>query len=68
MPMKTNCVNCGAPVQLNQCACPYCTTPYEMDESEYHEVTLYTDNQVFRRIIVPDRNYILGGFVEYGRS
>ena len=23
-----NCRNCGAPVNLNQCACAYCNTPY----------------------------------------
>lgn len=26
--MNHNCKNCGAPVQPNQCACPWCNTPY----------------------------------------
>lgn len=36
--MRTNCVNCGAPVQLNQCACPWCNTPYRSEE--HYKLTL----------------------------
>ena len=26
----TNCVNCGAPINLNGRVCPYCDTPYRI--------------------------------------
>lgn len=26
----SNCRNCGAPMNLNQCACAYCNTPYNV--------------------------------------
>ena len=56
MNVKTNCVNCGAPVRLDRCSCPWCDSPYEIDkDDEYQEVTLYMDNQVLTRIVPVDR-------------
>lgn len=28
MTARTNCINCGAPVDLEETSCPYCETPY----------------------------------------
>lgn len=28
--MITNCVNCGAPIERDKEACPYCKTPYDV--------------------------------------
>lgn len=46
--MKTNCPNCGAPVDIHSAACPYCKTPYciiGVDLSDAEDMTvLYADN------------------------
>ena len=41
--MKTNCPNCGAPVNTDYVRCQYCGTPYEVERA-YETFTLYADN------------------------
>mgnify|MGYP007039774052 CR=1 FL=1 len=44
--MITNCVNCGAPIESNKKACPYCKIPYGLltnIELEMIEVTTLED-------------------------
>ncbi len=31
MNARTNCPNCGAPIDTRLCRCPYCETPYNYD-------------------------------------
>lgn len=34
---RTNCKNCGAPIQLNSDKCPYCHTPYNIQGFFYKD-------------------------------
>lgn len=46
--MRTNCPNCGAPVDRNHNKCLYCGTPYEIVKTTIKqtadEITLYANN------------------------
>lgn len=50
----TNCPNCGAPVDVDLCACPYCGTPYPEDEGIESEL-LFADDRVVLTVRKPPR-------------
>lgn len=66
---RTNCPNCGAPVQLGSPKCPYCDTPYiwtlppvpgayenGMDPARLHmllDMGAITPNEARRRLGLP---------------
>ena len=43
MNARTNCPNCGAPIDTRLCRCPYCETPY----NEQNIIRYYADNAVY---------------------
>lgn len=43
MNARTNCPNCGAPIDTRSCKCPYCETPY----NEQNIIRYYADNAVY---------------------
>lgn len=48
MKMKTNCPNCGAPIDYSKEKCEYCGTYYERDDSKC--VVLYSNNKPVLKI------------------
>ena len=42
---KTNCPNCGAPIDAGKSKCPYCDTPYREEDS-----SIVTHPGLFRRL------------------
>ena len=38
----TNCVNCGAPIDLNESKCPYCGTMHRMVVSDPDQTDIHT--------------------------
>ena len=46
--MKTNCPNCGAPIDYSKEKCEYCGTYYDKSEIEYEE--LYADGNLVLKI------------------
>lgn len=43
MNARTNCPNCGAPIDMRLRRCPYCETPY----NEQNIIRYYADNAVY---------------------
>lgn len=75
---RTNCKNCGAPIQLNADKCPYCHTPYNINSSfgkngigkliwDGEEIECYISN-VETHFIVDSCRDITGRYTENSRK
>lgn len=45
---RTNCTNCGAPINRRLVKCPYCETPYRFGTDG--EIILYANNAEIARL------------------